>query len=200
MTLHVVGAGLPRTGTSSLKTALERLLGGRCHHMSAIPGHPFDLGAGWDRALAGDTPDWAQLLEGYVAAVDWPAATFWRELSAANPNALVLLSVRASAEAWWQSAEATILPVARRAQAPSWREGRSLVRLLEWFTGTAAWDDPATLQAAYARHNAEVRKSIPPHRLLEWHAGEGWLPLCRALDKPMPDDPFPWLNRRENWG
>ncbi len=76
MQLRVVGAGLPRTGTSSLKVALERLLGGRCYHMSAIPGHPFELGAGWDNVLAGGTPDWDQLFEGYVAAVDWPASLF----------------------------------------------------------------------------------------------------------------------------
>lgn len=103
MNLRVVGAGLPRTGTSSLRQALERLLGGRCYHMSVIPGHPFDLGAGWNRPLVGDTPDWNQLLEGYIATVDWPASMFWRELSEANPDALVLLSMRDTAEVWWQT-------------------------------------------------------------------------------------------------
>ena len=103
--------------------------------MREIPGHPFDLGAGWDRALAGDAPDWAQIFDGYVAAVDWPASMFWRELSAANPDALVLLSVRDNAEAWWRSAEATILPVARMALAPDWNEGRDLLSLLERFAG-----------------------------------------------------------------
>jgi sulfotransferase family protein len=76
MNLRVPGAGLPRTGTSSLKDALESLLGGRCYHMRVIPGHPLDLRAGWDRALAGDAPDWDQLFDGYVAAVDWPASMF----------------------------------------------------------------------------------------------------------------------------
>ena len=89
MKLRIVGAGLPRTGTSSLAVALEQMLGGRSYHMSTIPGHPFDLGTGWNQALAGDTPDWDQLFDGYVAAVDWPASMFWRELSDANPNALV---------------------------------------------------------------------------------------------------------------
>ena len=74
MTLRVVGAGLPRTGTRSHKEALEQLLGGRCYHMNAIPGHPFTLGAAWDQALAGGAPDWNQVFEGYVAAVDWPAS------------------------------------------------------------------------------------------------------------------------------
>ena len=125
---------------------------------------------------------------------------FWRELSVANPDALVLLSLRDSAETWWQSAEATILPVARLVLAPDWNEGRGLLDLLERFTGSKQWDDPALLMNAYEQHNTVVKQSVPPHRLLEWRAAEGWAPLCRALDVPVPDLPFPWTNRRENWG
>ena len=199
MNLRVVGAGLPRTGTASLRDALQHLLGGRCCHMSAIPGHPFDLGPGWDQALAGGIPEWDQLMDGFNAAVDWPASMFWRELSEANPNALVLLSLRDSAETWWQSANATILPYARMALAPDWNQGRGLVALLERFTGNMQWDDPATLIAAYERHNADVRKTIPARRLLEWHASEGWAPICRELGLSVPDSPFPWTNRRSEW-
>lgn len=200
MNLRVVGAGLPRTGTHSLQHALEQLLDGRCYHMREIPGHPFDLGDGWNRALAGETPDWDQIFDGYIAAVDWPASMFWRELSKANPDALVLLSVRDSAETWWQSADETILPYARMALAPSWNEGRGLLALLERFTGTKDWDYPATMMAAYERHNAKVRQTVPSHRLLEWHATQGWEPICRALGVPVPDLPFPWVNRRSEWG
>jgi hypothetical protein len=199
MNLRVVGAGLPRTGTASLTIALEQLLGGPSHHMRVLPGHPFDLGIGWEQALAGDTPDWDQLLHGYLAAVDWPASMFWHELSEEYPDALVLLSVRDSAETWWQSVDKTILPVARMALAPDWNEGRGLLDLLQQFTGSKYWDDPATLMAAYERHNAMVRQTIPPHRLLEWQATEGWEPLCRALGVPVPDEPFPWVNRRSEW-
>jgi hypothetical protein len=168
--------------------------------MSTIPGHPFELGAGWNTALAGETPDWDQIFAGYIAAVDWPASIFWRELSEAYPDALVLLSVRDSAETWWQSAAATILPVARMALAPDWNDGRGLIDLVERFAGSKHWDDPATLQAAYTRHNATVRQTIPPHRLLEWRATEGWAPICGALGVPVPATPFPWTNRREDWG
>lgn len=200
MSLRVVGAGLPRTGTNSLKRALEQLLGGRCYHMREIPGHPFDLGDDWDRALAGETPDWQEMLAGYAAALDWPASMFWRELSEANPDALVLLSVRDTPETWWESADKTILPIARMALMPDWNEGRGLLALLERFTGTARWDDPATLMAAYARHNAEVKEVMPQERLLEWRVDEGWEPLCRALGLPVPEEPFPWTNRRSEWG
>jgi hypothetical protein len=168
--------------------------------MSTIPGHPFDLGAGWQCALAGDTPDWDQILAGYVAAVDWPASMFWRELSAANPEALVLLSVRDTPETWYQSVAATILPVIRMALAPDWNQGRDVLTLIERFTGTEQWDDPAILMAAYERHNAAVRETVAPHRLLEWRAADGWAPICQALGVPVPDVPFPWTNRREDWG
>lgn len=199
MDLHVVGAGLPRTGTQSLQIALEQLLGGRCYHMREIPGHPFDLGDGWNRALAGDTGGLDKLLNGYVATVDWPASMLWHVLSEANPDALLLLSVRDTAETWWQSIDGTILPIARLAQAPDWNEGRDLLDLLERFTGTTQWDDPQTMVAAYERHNAEVRRNAPPDRFLEWQAVEGWEPICRALRLPVPGTPFPWSNRRSEW-
>jgi hypothetical protein len=125
---------------------------------------------------------------------------FWRELSEAYPDALVLLSERDRAETWWASANATILPVAREALAADWQGGRGLLELLEQFVGSQDWDDPVKLKAAYERHNAEVRETIPAHRLLEWQAVEGWEPICGALDLPIPDMPFPWTNRREDWG
>jgi hypothetical protein len=167
--------------------------------MSEIPGHPFDLGPEWDHALAGGIPDWERLVRGYVATVDWPASMFWRELSEANPEALVLLSVRDSAETWWQSLNETILPVARKALTADWKEGRGLLDLFERFTGRTDWDHPATLMRAYQMHNDAERQAIPQSRLLAWKASEGWAPLCRALDLPAPNDPFPWVNRRSEW-
>ncbi|HEX2619876.1 MAG TPA: sulfotransferase, partial [Phototrophicaceae bacterium] len=88
MSLRVIGAGLPRTGTASLSQALEKLLGGRCYHMSVIPGHPFDLGDTWDQALKGGIPDWDKEFEGFTAAVDFPASLFWHKLSQVYPDAL----------------------------------------------------------------------------------------------------------------
>ncbi|HKY54110.1 MAG TPA: sulfotransferase [Anaerolineales bacterium] len=199
MSLRVVGAGLPRTGTNSLGVALEHLLGGPYYHMSVIPGHPFDLGPDWNLALSGGKPDWDRVFDGYVAAVDWPASMFWRDLSEAYPDALVLLSVREDAETWWHSCNETFLPFARLALSPDWKEGRGLIDLLERFTGTRHWDDAATMTAAYERHNAQVKKTIPSERLLVWNAAEGWEPICKALGLPVPDITFPWVNRRSDW-
>ena len=199
MELKMIGAGLPRTGTHSLQIALEQLLGGRCYHMHEIPGHPFDLGEGWNRAMAGDTTVLDQFLDGYTASVDWPASMFWRELSQANPEALILLSVRENALTWWQSINETILPYARLAQDRSWSGGHGLTDLLKRFTGTEQWDDQTTMMAAYEQHNAEVRRIASPRRFLEWRAAEVWEPICRALDLPIPAFPFPWRNQRSEW-
>src|SRR5579875_3434001 len=107
MALRVVGAGVGRTGTESLKLALEELLGGRCYHMTELLQRP-EAFRYWASAGRGDMPDWAEVFDGYRACVDWPAAAFWPEISAAFPDALVLLSTRATAEEWYRSARATI--------------------------------------------------------------------------------------------
>jgi hypothetical protein len=199
-TLRAVGAGLPRTGTASLKIALEQVLGGRCYHMNEIPGHPFDLGAHWRTGLTGGSPPWDEVFVGYVASLDWPASMFWHQLSTIYADAPVLLSRRESAEAWLQSFEATILPVARRSVATGADTGNDLITLLERFTGRSQWDDPDVLMSAYERHNTEVRRAVGPDRLVEWRPGDGWGPICRQLGLSTPDEPFPWVNRREDWG
>ena len=99
MSLKVVGAGVGRTGTHSLKVALEQLLGGPCHHMLEILMDPTQIPI-WTNAIEGGPVDWSTMPTGYVSLVDWPGASFWPELSAANPDALVLLSVR-DPEAWY---------------------------------------------------------------------------------------------------
>ena len=191
--LRIVGAGLPRTGTNSLKLALERLTGGRCYHMLEVSERPgaADL---WKAAAEGQAPDWGTLLGGYVAAVDWPASAFWRDLAAANPEAPVLLSQRTSAEQWWGSVEKTVAlalttPSADPEIARIRVMGRTIARRF-----CPEWPDPAAVQAAYERHNAEVRAAIAPARLVEWRPADGWEPLCAMLDVPVPDEPFPRTN------
>src|SRR5689334_16323918 len=106
--LRVIGAGFPRTGTLSLKPALEELLGAPCYHGTEAAQHLEHLPT-WLEALHGRTPSWTEFLSGYAATADWPAAAFWRELSEAYPTALVLLSVRESATVWWKSFDSTVL-------------------------------------------------------------------------------------------
>lgn len=192
MTLRVVGAGLGRTGTLSLKLALERLLGAPCYHMAEVFAHPEHV-AVWHAAARGEPVDWHALFRGYAAAVDWPVGSFWPEVSAAFPEALILLSTR-SAESWWKSASQTIFPASAKAAGTPWHAmWQELAR--SRFTPELA--DRAAAIAAYERHNADVRARAPRQRLLEWRAQEGWGPLCRALGVPVPDAPFPHANSTE---
>src|SRR5450631_2293790 len=128
MALRVIGAGLGRTGTNSLKLALERLLGGRCYHMYELIERPQDT-ASWESAVAGRPVDWNSLLHDYRATVVFPAAVFWREILQANPDAIVLLSSRDSTDTWWASVEKTIVPSLSGAvppDQPDWARRRAM--------------------------------------------------------------------------
>lgn len=199
MTLRVVGAGLGRTGTRSLKTALEQLLGAPCYHMLEVFEHPEHVPA-WHDAARGTMPDWRALLRGYAAAVDWPAAAYWRELAGGFPDALVLLSVR-DPERWWESANETIFAVIRNALSSDASDTGWTEMVREMFASrfTPALEDRDTCIAAYLRHNQAVRDAVPASRLVEWTAADGWAPLCAALGVPEPREPFPRTNTREEW-
>jgi Sulfotransferase domain len=195
--LQVVGAGLGRTGTTSLKTALEQLLGGPCYHMFEVFTH-LDHVPTWRAAMEGEAVDWDALFEGYEAAVDWPACSYWPELTAAYPDALVLLSVRDPVQ-WYESAHATIFQVTgdgMTGEMAVWHEW-----LTDLFAArfTTELEDKDTCIAAFEAHNEAVRAAIPPERLLEWTAADGWEPICDRLGLPVPDDPFPRLNTRDDW-
>jgi hypothetical protein len=190
VTLRVVGAGVGRTGTMSLKLALEKLLGGPCYHMLEVFSRPEHVKT-WQDAVRGELPDWEKLYDGFDAAVDWPTCTFWRELADAYPDAPVLLSTR-DPDAWWTSCDRTIWEVFRTP-----REG-----LDEWLAMatdmlmrfTPNFLDADQSKAAFVRHNDEVRAAIPSERLIDWRPGDGWGPICEKLGLPVPDEPFPHAN------
>ena len=194
MTLRVVGAGLGRTGTMSLKLALERLLGAPCYHMLEVFVHPEHIPV-WHAAARNEPVDWRALFAGYAAAVDWPVGSFWPEVSAAFPDALILLSTR-SADSWWKSASETIFPTSAKAAGTPWH---AMWMELARTRFTPHLDDRAAAIAAYEHHNAEVRARAPQGRLLEWTAKDGWGPLCRALGVAVPDEPFPHANSTEEF-
>jgi hypothetical protein len=179
-----------------LKLALEKLLGGPCHHMHEIIADPSQI-PGWTAALQEQPTDWQALLSGYVAQVDWPGASFWPELTKANPEALVILSVR-SPESWLKSANNTIFQMVEHAPPP----------LMPWFESVRQMlgrrfsnklDDPQAMLDAYVRHNDAVRAGVPSSRLLEWSAPEGWDSICERLGVPVPAEPFPMTNDTNSW-
>ncbi len=195
--LQVVGAGLGRTGTHSLKLALERLLDGPCYHMIEVWGHPDHLDM-WRRAALGEQVEWSSFLGDYVACVDWPGCSFWREMADDNPDAIILLSTRETPEAWWTSASQTIFEVMNRPEhlPPDFA---AMIDALFGNRFSRKFDDQAAQIDAYERHNAEVRATADRARLVEWTTGDGWEPICNALGVPVPDDPFPHANTTDDF-
>jgi hypothetical protein len=193
MPLQVIGAGLGRTGTMSLKIALEQLGFRGCYHMSEVIANPAYTG-GWIEAADG-RPDWERVFAGYAATVDYPACTFWRELAAAYPAAKVVLSVR-DPDHWFESTQATIFSAAmssRLAASPA----REFFEKTVWRDFGERIGDREFMTAAFERHNAEVQRSIPSDRLLVYEVAQGWEPLCEFLEAPVPSVPFPRVNSRE---
>jgi hypothetical protein len=202
--MKVIGAGVGRTGTLSVKAALERLGFGPCFHGRHVLDHPERL-ALWQTAAAGGAVDWPALLAGYASTMDWPGAAYWRELTTAFPEAKIILTVR-DAETWYDSVYNTIYtmfgygPTDERVAT-----ARRVVPGLDIFTDfhrTMIWDgffggrfgDRAYAIAVYERHNAAVLREAPRDRLLTYSVGTGWGPLCAFLGVPVPDEPFPHLN------
>ena len=200
MTLSIIGAGFGRTGTLSLKLALEQLGFGPCYHMNDVfaqAGHAQR----WRDAFQTGAADWEALLAGYQAAVDWPSAHFWRPLAAHYPAAKVILTVR-DPDAWYQSISSTIFAAQRRPLPPPHDPHyASLVMPRELILhGTFGQiEDKAHVLSVYDAHNAAVQAHIAPPRLLVYDVKDGWEPLCAFLGVPVPGAPFPRSNSQQDF-
>ncbi|MEN3951732.1 sulfotransferase family protein [Iodidimonas sp. SYSU 1G8] len=200
MALSVIGAGFGRTGTLSLKGALELLGFDPCYHMMEVMQHGF--GGKWHDIAHGAAPDWEDVFQGYKATVDWPACNYYRELAELYPDAKVILSLR-DADKWYDSCQATIfraMKMPREGAPPNVQVQMEMARKLvieNTFGGDI--DDRAHAIAVYNRHNETVRKVIPADRLLVFQASDGWEPLCRFLGVPVPAAPYPKVNTTEEF-
>jgi hypothetical protein len=193
MSLSVIGAGFGRTGTLSMKLALETLEFGPCHHMAEVLSNPDQL-AKWRVVAQGSVPDWDDVLAGYNSAIDWPSAYYWRELSRHYPHAKIILTVR-SPESWYDSFSKTILETMGPKSNPL-SFGEKIIKNVI-FSGRP--DDRAHAIAVYEKNTAEVQAAFPADRLLTYELGEGWERLCKFLNKPIPDTPFPKSNSTEEF-
>lgn len=193
MTLSVIGAGFGRTGTESMKIALETLGFGPCHHMTEVIADSGQLRI-WRSISRGEEPDWEEAFAGFNSAVDWPSAFFWRELSKHYPDAKILLTLR-SPESWHASMEKTIFKTLREST-----DKESIgIRLIAERVFGGRLDDRDHAIAVYEENTAEVRAAFGDDRLLTYNIGDGWEPLCRFLVKPVPDVPYPHSNAAEDF-
>jgi hypothetical protein len=198
--MRVIGAGFGRTGTSSLKLALERLGFGPCHHMQEVIKHPAEVPT-WVRAAQGEAIDWETFMSPWGSSCDFPSSLYYRELMAAFPDAKVILTVR-DASSWYASMSETIVPMYERfpnrvvlphlpiiSSPRRVMDGtRAQVEIIERFR-----EREHVLQL-FEDHTAEVKRVVPAERLLVFEAKQGWEPLCKFLDVPVPSEPFPRVN------
>jgi hypothetical protein len=199
--MKVIGAGFGRTGTMSLKGALEQLGFGPSFHMIDVARQPELLPA-WQAAVDGEPVDWNEVFDGWESTVDWPACTFWEQIWETFPDAKILLSVR-DPEAWYASCLKSIHASAQAAGRGELRggsvevspEAMKMINGLIWngtFEGRFGDKDYAI--QVFNAHNEDVERKVPADRLLVYEITQGWEPLCEFLEVPVPDAPMPHLN------
>lgn len=200
MTLKVIGAGFGRTGTLSMKAALEQLGYDKCHHMLEVMPNDAQLDM-WHRISQGETPDWDKVFDGYGASVDFPSSGYWRELAAYYPDAKIILTTR-DFDSWYASANETIWAFSEA--IPGWMMVIPKIRKMKHMVYATIWDrvfdgkfvDKTATRQVFEQHEADVQAAFGPDRLLLFHPKQGWAPLCDFLGKPVPDGDFPNLNDR----
>jgi hypothetical protein len=206
--MKVIGAGLPRTATTTTLIAFEQLGFAPCYHMRDVFADMDTQVPLWEAAVEGKA-DWETIFAGAQSSCDWPSAYFYRELIDVYPQAKVVLSVR-SAEGWVRSMRDTVWPVyfgpspmhhiceARRAVDENWDRYITFMTKITWdqergpFVGDHFSDEG--LAAIMENWNARVKADVPAERLLVWEPADGWEPLCEFLEVEVPEGPVPRVN------
>ena len=194
MSLKIIGAGVGRTATFSMKFALEHLGLGPCYHMSEVlAGARMTIPLWLD--VINDNPNWDSIFADFQSTTDYPACTYWRRLADYYPEAKVLLTVR-DPDVWFDSVMSTIFSADHQGSL----EGSALGELMKGSVFAPFGDrlgDREFMTDWFSKRNQEVIDTLPPERLLVYSPKEGWEPLCNFLDVPVPDSPFPRVNSRD---
>lgn len=159
------------------------------------------------------------LLGHWSATTDQPAIIFAKELVEAYPDAKFVL-VERDVDRWFKSYGDTVIngtynpfiPIASKidkkyigqmgaqtdlitkhyfhVSEPRLRPGTfELINNPKHFS---TWRENA--KDVYLAHNEMIKRVVPKDRLLLFKLDDGWEPLCKFLDKPVPDVPFPRVN------
>jgi len=193
MALKIIGAGMGRTGTASLKVALEALDLGHCYHMTEVLKEPQRT-ADWIKAAEGHA-DWEKIFTGYTATVDNPGCNFWKELADFYPDAKVILTVR-DAQKWFDSTNETIHSVEFAKFIKNSPFGEMIQKTI-WNFMENRMQDKAYMMNFFEQRTTEIINTIAAERLLVYRVGDGWPPLCEFLGVPIPNIDFPHINSRD---
>jgi hypothetical protein len=201
MALKVIGAGFGRTGTRSLKSALEQLGFGRCYHMEEVAKNPSHL-RHWAKIMEGGKADWETLFTGYQSATDWPVAAYYKDLMTVYPEAKIILTVR-DPESWHRSIMNTLYQAGRgffgrfMCVIPSVHQFLNAMEKGIWESVFHnRLEDKAYAVEVFKKHIEEVKRTVPKERLLIFEARHGWEPLCSFLNVPVPSNrPYPHRNK-----
>lgn len=213
MSIKIIGAGFPRTGTSSLKVGLEMLGFDECYHMKNLLINPYKLPY-WNELETKGTTNYEELFEGFQAIVDIPGYLYYQTLMDQYPNAKVILSTR-DFDGWYDSINSTLvkavypnfdfkLMILRNAIfRPVVFKSKKCVDMVKrtffenQFEGN--FSDKARAKELYYRHHETVKQTVPEDKLLIYKPGDGWEPLCTFLNVPVPEQEYPHLNKKENF-
>lgn len=213
MSIKIIGAGLPRTGTNTLKVALEKLGVSKAYHMKELLVHPENLHY-WTTLRDTGTTQWDELYDGYQASVDFPCCAWYKEHMARYPDAKVIFTTRPF-EDWYLSIESTVwkagpqtLPqkLAMMAKLMFNPRLRAVIKCVKFakssiFGGIleGKFADKAATEEIFNRYIEDVKATVPADKLLIFEVSQGWGPLCEFLGVPVPDEPIPHLNKKENF-
>lgn len=214
MSIKIIGAGLPRTGTNTLKVALATL--GYCnhvYHMKELLVNPERLHYWKTLDETGDT-NWEALYEGYDGTVDFPGYPWYKEHMKRYPDAKVILTVRGF-ESWYKSVDSTVFRAGPQTPVEKIKmlsklllssRARKVVKVIKWFKKVffaerlqGKFGDKEFAKKFWENHIAEVKAHVPADKLLVYDVSEGWGPLCNFLGVKEPKDPIPHLNKKENF-
>ena len=205
--MKVIGAGLPRTATTTQAEVFEKLGFGPCYHMRDVLMDPERQLTLWDQVTEGQH-NWEEIFGDAQSTCDWPGARYYKELADYYPDAKVILTVR-SPESWVRSMRETVWSIyhgdsvmrhlcdAREVLDPGWALFRKVMTAMIWtedtFPPEQTYDD-ASFGKLMERWNDRVKADIPADRLLVWHPADGWEPICEFLGVPVPDEEVPNTN------